>query len=333
MQGEAATFAKLGHVVCRTSGDLPFTFCARCGGWAARRCHRLSSKCEPPTAAGKLALKRIADGQHPWRKKRKGGGEEERTAVHVEAAYDGSQGAWKRRRFDHANGAPAARPANTDGEADPSTIDDTHGDKDTVELMEADRNTIACSPLGAAAAEAQPRRDSRLEGTSMRMIISVLRSTSGSAQLDSSAAIFNGTTGCVVTTAVGAIEAERDWLRKAGVRDDDEGTCAHGAKRSPGGAGDGPHGQEGKPGQREAPFARNVAARLNPAEGQLMHCEPPLPQSSGEPSAAPKEVSREDDRGRSRGAELLRVPPQTLRRSRMPQARTSSSSCQTSCMP
>ncbi len=47
-------------------GDLPISFCVKCGGWTSRRSHRLAKGCGPPTAAGTMALKRIEAGLHPW---------------------------------------------------------------------------------------------------------------------------------------------------------------------------------------------------------------------------------------------------------------------------
>ncbi len=57
--------------------SLPFAFCARCGGWTARRTYRLAKPCGPPTEAGRQALARIARGEHPWRAKNKRSGREE----------------------------------------------------------------------------------------------------------------------------------------------------------------------------------------------------------------------------------------------------------------
>ncbi len=60
-------FESRGHTMLRTEGDLPIMFCVRCGSWTSRRANRLAKPCEPPTAAGKMALKRISEGLHPWR--------------------------------------------------------------------------------------------------------------------------------------------------------------------------------------------------------------------------------------------------------------------------
>ncbi len=57
----------LGHVMMYAEGELPIVYCSRCGGWSSRRAQHLSRPCAPPTANGKLALRRIAQGLHPWR--------------------------------------------------------------------------------------------------------------------------------------------------------------------------------------------------------------------------------------------------------------------------
>ncbi len=59
-------FVKAGHLMLNTQGDLPITFCVKCGGWSSRRANRLGKICGPPTAAGKMALRRIGKGLHPW---------------------------------------------------------------------------------------------------------------------------------------------------------------------------------------------------------------------------------------------------------------------------
>ncbi len=61
-----AQFEARGHLMLCTDGDLPISFCARCGGWSSRRANRLCKPCGPPTAAGAMALKRLNEGKHPW---------------------------------------------------------------------------------------------------------------------------------------------------------------------------------------------------------------------------------------------------------------------------
>ncbi len=73
-----------------TDGDLPITFCAKCGGWSSRRANRLAKACGQPTAAGKMALKRIADGLHPWQARDVNTGREtRRTRVSVKPIHGG----------------------------------------------------------------------------------------------------------------------------------------------------------------------------------------------------------------------------------------------------
>ncbi len=61
-----ALFEARGHIMLRTDGELPISFCSRCGGWTSRRANRLCKPCGPPTAAGAMALKRLSEGKHPW---------------------------------------------------------------------------------------------------------------------------------------------------------------------------------------------------------------------------------------------------------------------------
>ncbi len=95
LDAEARRFADNGHVMCRATGLLPFSFCSRCGGWKNRRSYKLSRPCAPPTAAGEQALRRITAGWHPWRRKQANGeADEQRTRVSVLAAYDSSTSQW-----------------------------------------------------------------------------------------------------------------------------------------------------------------------------------------------------------------------------------------------
>ncbi len=81
-------FQRRGHIMLNTDGELPITFCARCGGWSSRRANRLSRECGPPTAAGRMALRRIADGLHPWRARdAAAGGELRRTRIAVKPVH------------------------------------------------------------------------------------------------------------------------------------------------------------------------------------------------------------------------------------------------------
>ncbi len=75
---DGAGLRALGHRPCRATGAFPFTFCSRCGAWSARRSSKMSKPCAPPTQAGLQALRRIERGQHPWRRKERGGAEKPR---------------------------------------------------------------------------------------------------------------------------------------------------------------------------------------------------------------------------------------------------------------
>ncbi len=79
---------------------MPFAFCTRCGAWAARRPRRLRQPCGEPTANGKLALRRIARGWHPWRRRATDGTLQPRTSIKVATRNrkDGAEGPIKRRR-------------------------------------------------------------------------------------------------------------------------------------------------------------------------------------------------------------------------------------------
>ncbi len=227
---QAAAFADKGHAICRTQGDLPIVFCSRCGGWAARRCHRLSRQCGAPTAAGRLALRRIDAGLHPWRKKQKGGGEEARSGARTVAALAPGKRGWvqvdgrnRRRRGDRPRD-PAA-----DGGRDLQRAEQPRA---PVAHEEAPRDEP--TEEGAAETEAMDivlppaSRDPAVDGTSMSMVLAVLKRISADASAEDKASVFNGRTGRFLTTTVGALELERDWLRNMGVRDDDDGVGAPG---------------------------------------------------------------------------------------------------------
>ncbi len=85
-------FQERGHAMMHTEGDLPITFCARCGGWSSRRANRLSRRCGPPTAAGKMALRRIEAGLHPWQARDASTGKDlPRTRLTIKRARDATQ--------------------------------------------------------------------------------------------------------------------------------------------------------------------------------------------------------------------------------------------------
>ncbi len=59
--------ASKGHDVVFTGGEIPITFCAKCGAFSWRRSYGLATRCpRVPTAAGKQALVRLRQGLVPW---------------------------------------------------------------------------------------------------------------------------------------------------------------------------------------------------------------------------------------------------------------------------
>ncbi len=92
---DGAGLRALGHRPCRATGAFPFTFCSRCGAWSARRSSKMSKPCAPPTQAGLQALRRIERGQHPWRRKERGGREAPRSGIVVTEVHDVSDGTWR----------------------------------------------------------------------------------------------------------------------------------------------------------------------------------------------------------------------------------------------
>ncbi len=220
---KAAAIAQRGHVVCHAQGDLPFTFCARCGGWASRRCYLLKDRCRPPTAAGQMALRRIAQGLHPWRRKLAGGGEAKRGFVSTEAAFDADRGAWKRRRLERVTSSSAMREPHGQTEAGSAFAATDGGERrpwSEAECEEAAATALVPMDLDTGALA---RRDPRLLGTSMNMIIQALRNAPARFGPSSSVLVFNAAFGTVVAATIAALELERDSLRAQGKRDDDQG--------------------------------------------------------------------------------------------------------------
>ncbi len=221
---QAAAFADKGHHICRTQGDLPIVFCSRCGGWAARRCHRLGMQCSAPTPAGRLALRRIEAGLHPWRRKKQGGGEEERSGVRIVAALVPGKRAWRRVGGRGPSGgadSPDAEPTESDlaKRARTSAAHEKEGGTENGVLRAVEMKPMDVDPSPVA-------RDPEVDGTSMHMILAVLKRVPASASVLGKAAVFNGRKGSFVTTTIGSLEAERDWLRGIGVHDDDDGRRA-----------------------------------------------------------------------------------------------------------
>ncbi len=93
-ESKASMWHSLGHRIRVAGGAYTFAYCSRCGAWGSRRSHKLQLRCVGPTAAGAAALKRIARGLHPWRKKLAGGGEAPRSSISVKAEYVAEKNAW-----------------------------------------------------------------------------------------------------------------------------------------------------------------------------------------------------------------------------------------------
>ncbi len=218
-------YTAMGHAVCRTQGELPIIFCSRCGSWAARRAHGLSAQCQAPTAAGRLALRRIEAGLHPWRKRAAGGGEQERTRLRTVAAFDRAGGKWKRNRD------AAATADEDDMEQDDLGLGQEDGPappppkrprRSVQQQQQATPDPVTVAEPAAAADAAPMQRDPRLAGTSMKAIVATLRRVVSRSRDGDDVLVFNATTGCIVKTRVGALEAERSLLQAEGVHDDAE---------------------------------------------------------------------------------------------------------------
>ncbi len=93
-ESQARAWAGWGHRLSAARGAIPFAYCTKCGAWGSRRSHKLRAPCTAPTAAGVAALKNIAAGRHPWRKKLPQGGEAPRTDIKVVASYLPDRDAW-----------------------------------------------------------------------------------------------------------------------------------------------------------------------------------------------------------------------------------------------
>ncbi len=115
-EGRAGMWHSLGHRIRVAGGAYTFAYCAKCGAWGSRRSYKLQQRCAAPTAAGAAALKRIARGLHPWRKKLAGGGEAPRSAITVKAAYVPEANAWM-----GLDQAASGQPTNLSGHANPGS--------------------------------------------------------------------------------------------------------------------------------------------------------------------------------------------------------------------
>ena len=95
-QTAAEEATRQGHKLFRCDGDMPFTFCARCGAWEVRRGRMLRLPCARPTAPGKQALARIRRGKHPSNSvKFSEGVKNLKERVEVVATFDSASMAWK----------------------------------------------------------------------------------------------------------------------------------------------------------------------------------------------------------------------------------------------
>ncbi len=246
-----------GHSMLFADAALPFAFCTRCGGWSARRSYRLGKKCGPPTANGKLALARIARGEHPWcERDGRTGATKPRGRVKVRLPKQatpmrpGAEG-------DVDRGCPAAsgrkRGLATDGIQRVVTDDIKRrrgGGGEYAEPVRALEDGTAADEATAAQGSPSPavphpvhagmdvdnatrdleadlrrERDATLlRGTSMGMIISFLRGLPDRTEGTDLVKIFNGYAGRFVEVTIKAVERERDRLRAEGRRDDDS-TC------------------------------------------------------------------------------------------------------------
>ncbi len=152
---------------------------------------------------------------------------------------------------------------------------------------------------------AEPSRDPRVEGTSMKMVLDVLRRTPASRSLSSEAAVFNVATGSIVATTVGAIEAERDWLRQANVHDNDDGMTERGSKR-PLDRAPGIVNESGISERRgNSPDQRRVAARTNPVGPGTMSRDGLLSRLRGE-AAGPSAPTASESGGGAESTALDR---------------------------
>ncbi len=255
---ELGALAAKGHAMMFATASLPFAFCAKCGGWTARRTYRLAKACQPPTAAGRQALARIARGEHPWRAKdRRSGREKPRGRVSSTRAARGGKAA-DGSRSDDAPGRDGLRRKRVrrPEQAEPVGADKRqrregggdHGDADLQRQMHvcpssesAGEHTsgesvkvngdvaVRLDPGGGVGAEEMRTReeataeahDRQLEGTSMNMIVTVLRGLAANASGADAVTIFNGYSGTFQKVTVAAVERARDRLRSSGRRDDD----------------------------------------------------------------------------------------------------------------
>ncbi len=129
----APNFARLGHTLVKTDGELPVTACTRCGAWGNRRTRKLGRPCGPPTREGEQVVKRLLRGLHPlWRKPGHGGGTA-REQINIVAAFNGADGSWENLHPEHLSNAAAAA-----GAAGAAAADQYHTEDHSHEVIERD---------------------------------------------------------------------------------------------------------------------------------------------------------------------------------------------------
>ncbi len=92
---DARAIARRGHRVCKTTAEMPFVYCSKCGAWGHRRSLRLSAACGPPAASGLQALARIRRGQHPLQRRGPMGVLQPRERVRTTAVFNAEEGGWR----------------------------------------------------------------------------------------------------------------------------------------------------------------------------------------------------------------------------------------------
>jgi hypothetical protein len=95
MDHRLVEFSGNGHRLCRTKGEVPIVFCAKCGAWSSKRPRKLKRRCEAITPPGKQALARLAKGLCPWVKRTNDGSRRERGRLQHDAAYDALREQWQ----------------------------------------------------------------------------------------------------------------------------------------------------------------------------------------------------------------------------------------------
>ncbi len=95
MAESAAQHAAAGHALVRTDGQLLILLCTKCGAWGNRRTRKLGRQCAAPSAAGRQAIKRLAEGWHPALQLDANGAPRPRARAAITAAYDPLAGEWR----------------------------------------------------------------------------------------------------------------------------------------------------------------------------------------------------------------------------------------------